>query len=49
MTLLIPFVYRFAEQKAQMNKQEKELQSTMVKQAQELKNGEIEFQVCRRF
>ncbi|XP_046656188.1 kinetochore protein NDC80 homolog isoform X1 [Daphnia pulicaria] len=35
---------KFAEQKAQMNNQEKELQSTMAKHAQELKYGEIEFQ-----
>ncbi|EFX84298.1 hypothetical protein DAPPUDRAFT_314991 [Daphnia pulex] len=35
---------KFAEQKAQMDKQEKELQSTMAKHAQELKDGETEIQ-----
>ena len=39
------FLCRFAEQKAQMNKQEKELQGTMAKYAQELKYGETEIEV----
>jgi DNA-binding protein YbaB len=42
------FLYRFAEKQAKIDKQAKELQSTMAKNAQELKDDEIEFQVRRR-